>query len=87
MTLNQKEKLLPWKHLATYWLTSDIHNYTQEVNFLMNNNRTKTINGKKPFQYKDIIDYIKTLNKKITQTKPENKNYLPKYITTTHKTI
>ena len=73
MTLNQKEKPLPWKHLATYWLTSDIHNYTQEVNFLMNNNRTKTINRKKPFHYKDIIDYIKTLNKKITQRKPETK--------------
>ena len=39
----------------------------------MNNNRTKTINGKKPFYYKDIIDYIKSQNKKITQTKPETK--------------
>ena len=39
----------------------------------MNNNRTKTINGKKPFYYKDIIDYIKSQNKKITQLKPETK--------------
>ena len=39
----------------------------------MNNNRTKTINGKKPFYYKDIIDYIKSQNKKITQIKPETK--------------
>ena len=39
----------------------------------MNNNRTKTINGKKPFYYKHIIDYIKSQNKKITQIKPETK--------------
>ena len=73
MTLNQKEKPPPWKNLATYWLTSDIHNYTKEFNFLVNNNRTKTINGKKPFYYKDITDYIETQNKKITQIKPETK--------------
>ena len=73
MTLNQKENPPPWKNLATYWLTSDIHNYTNQFNFLMNNNRTKTINGKKPFYYKDIIDYIKLQNKKMTQIKPETK--------------
>ena len=73
MTLNQKENPPPWKNLATYWVTSDIHNYTKQFNFLMNNNRTKTINGKKPFYYKDIIDYIKSQNKKITQIKPETK--------------
>ena len=73
MTLNQKEKPPPWKNLATYWLTSDIPNYTKEFNFLVNNNRTKTINGKKPFYYKDITDYIETQNKKITQIKPETK--------------
>ena len=73
MTLNQKENPPPWKNLATYWLTLDIHNYTKDFRFLMNNNRTKTINGKKPFYYKDIIDYIKSQNKKITQLKPETK--------------
>ena len=30
MTLKQKENPPPWKNLATYWLTSDIHNYTNQ---------------------------------------------------------
>ena len=53
----------------------------------MNNNRTKTINEKKPFYYKDIIDYIKSQNKKNNTNKTGNKNHLPKYNTTTYKTI
>ena len=71
MTLNKKENPPPCKNLATYWLTSDIHNYAKQFNFLINNNRTKTIHGQKPFYYKDTIDYIKSQNKKITQIKPE----------------
>ena len=39
----------------------------------MNNTRIKTINGKKPFYYKDIVDYIK--NKNIIQIKSEIKTY------------
>ena len=70
MTLNKKENPPPCKNLATYWLT-DIHNYAKQFNFLINNNRTKTIHGKKPFYYKDTTDYVKSQNKKITQIKPE----------------
>ena len=73
MTLKQKENLPSWKNLTTYWLTTDIHKYAKEFHFLMNNNRTKTINGKKPFYYKDIIDYIKNHNKNIPNIKPETK--------------
>ena len=75
MALNQKENPLPWKNLATYWPTADIHNYTKEFDFLMNNTRIKTINGKKPFYYKDIIDYIKNNNKNIIEIKSEIKTY------------
>ena len=57
----------------------------KKINFLMNNNRTKTINGKKPFYYKDIIDYIKTQNKKITQIKPETKTTKIYYNNTQNK--
>ena len=41
----------------------------------MNNTRIKTINGKKPLYYKDIVDYIKNNNKNIIQIKPEIKTY------------
>ena len=51
----------------------DIHNYTKEYKFLMNNNRTKTLNGKKPFYYNDIINYIKNQNQNVPKTKPETK--------------
>ena len=73
MTLKQKEKPPSWKNLATYWLTTDIYNYTKEFHFLMNNSKIKTINGKKHFYYKDIIDYIKNHNKNILNIKPETK--------------
>ena len=39
----------------------------------MNNNRIKTTNGKKPFYYKDIIDYIKNQNKNMPNIKPQTK--------------
>ena len=35
------------KNLATYWLAIDTHNYSKNFQFLMDNNRTKTINNKK----------------------------------------
>ena len=42
LTLKQNHNLPPGKSLATYWLTIDIHNYSKEFQFLMNNNTTKT---------------------------------------------
>ena len=68
LTLKQK-KTTSWKNLATYWLTIDIHNYTKEYIFLMNNNSTKTLNGKKTFYYSDIINYIKNQNENVPKTK------------------
>ena len=50
LTLKQK-KTPSWKYLATNWSITDIHNYPKEYNFLMKNNRTKTLNGRKPFYY------------------------------------
>ena len=73
MTLKQKENPPSWKNLATYWLTMVIYKYTKEFHFLMNNNRIKTTNGKKPFYYKDIIDYIKNQNKNMPNIKPQTK--------------
>ena len=73
MTLKQKENPPSLKNLATYWLTTDIHKYTKEFHFLMKNNKIKTINAKKPFYYKDIIDYIKNHNENIPNIKPETK--------------
>ena len=59
LTLKQKNNPLTWKNLATYWLTIDIYNYSKEYNFLMENNRTKIVNSKKPFYYHDIITILK----------------------------
>ena len=73
LTLKQKKDPLPppsWKNLATHWPTMDIRNYTKEYNFLMNNNRIKTLNGKKPFYYNDIINYIKNQIKNLYKTIP-----------------
>ena len=73
LTLKEKVKPPSWKNLASYWLAMDIHNYTKECKFLMNNDRTKTLNGKKPFYYNDIINYIKNQNQNVPKTKPETK--------------
>ena len=73
LSLKQKEKPPSWKNLATYWLTMDIHNYTKEYNFSMNNNRTKTRNRKNPFYCNDIINYIKNQNQNIPKIEPETK--------------
>ena len=56
LTLKQKKEPPSWKNLPTYWLTMDIHNYTKQFKFLMNNNRTKILYGKKPFYYNDILN-------------------------------
>ena len=45
----------------------------------MNNNRTKTLNRKKPFYY-NIINYIKNQNKNIFKRKPETKIVYQKII-------
>lgn len=62
LTWKQDHNPPPLKSLATYWLTIDINNFSKEFQFLINNNRTKTINKKllKQF-YKDIINYIKKI--------------------------
>ena len=70
MPLKLNENLSSWKNLATYWLTTDIHNYTKD---LIRHNKTKTIKGKKTFYFKDIINYIKNYNKNIPNIKPETK--------------
>lgn len=62
------------KNLATYWLTMDIHKYSQEFHFLMKNNRTKSRNNRKPYYYKDIIYYIKNYNKNILKIETTTKN-------------
>ena len=80
LTLKQKEKRPSWKNIAAHWLTIDKHNYTQEYNFLMNTNRTKTLNKKKAFYYNDIINYIKDQNRNITKIKPETKTIYKKII-------
>ena len=47
----------------------------------MNNNRTKKINGKKPYYYQDIIYYIKNENKDTkTLPNPTPKNIYQKII-------
>ena len=63
-----------WKNLATCWLAIDNHNYSKKYNFLMDNNRTKILNGKKSlFYYNDIMNYIENRNINIPKTKPETK--------------
>lgn len=73
LTWKQDHNPRPLKSLATYQLTIDIYNFSKESQFLINNNRTKTINKKllKHF-YKDIINYIKK-NKDISKAKGEPK--------------
>ena len=79
LKLKQKDNLPPWTGLATYWLTIDIHNFSKEYQLLMSNNRTKTINKRKPFYYQDILDYIRNHNKDIT-SKVETQNIYQKII-------
>ena len=81
LQLKQKHKTPSWKNIATYWLAIDLHNYSKDFNFLMDNNRIKTINNKKPYYYQDIIYYIKNENKDIKTIKnPTTKNISKKII-------
>ena len=51
LTLKQNLQPRHRKGLATYWLTIDIHDFSKDFSkdfqFLMNSNRTKTLNQKK----------------------------------------
>ena len=49
------------------------------LSFLMVNNRTKTLSGRKPFYYKDI-NCIKNHNKNITKIKTETRTIYQKII-------
>ena len=80
LKLKQKDNTPPWTGLATYWLSIDIHNFSKEYQFLMSNNRVKTINKRKPFYYQDIIDYIQNHNRHITTSKVETQNIYQKII-------
>ena len=80
LQLKQKHKTPSWKNIATYWLAIDLHNYSKDFNFLIDNNRIKTINNKKHY-YQDIIYYIKNENKDIkTMKNPTTKNISKKII-------
>ena len=46
LQLNKNKSSL-WKNIATYWLAIDLHNYSQDFKFLMDNDRIKTTNNKK----------------------------------------
>ena len=80
LSLKQKHKPPPWKCLATYWLSIDIHKYSKEYQFLMSNNRSKTLATEKPFYYHDLIKYIKNYNYDITKTRNETKTIYQKVI-------
>ena len=62
--LKQEQKIPPSKNIATDWLTIDFFNFSKDY-FLMDNNRTKTINNIKPYYYEDIIYHLKNENKGI----------------------
>ena len=78
LSLKQKRKPPPWKCLATYWLSIDIHKYSKEYQFLMSNNRSTTLATEKPFYYNDLIQYIKNYNYDITKTRNETKTIYKK---------
>ena len=64
LQLKQKEKTPPWMNIATYWVAIDLFNFSQDYHFLMNNNRTKTINNTKPYYYKILFTILKMKTKK-----------------------
>ena len=78
LTLKQNLKPSPWKNLATYWLTIDIHNYSKNFQFLMDNNRAKTLYNKKIFYYQNIVHYIKNNKPRRHKNKNWNKIFLSK---------
>ena len=81
LQLRQKQKVPPWKNIATYWLAVDLFNYSKHCHFLVDNNRTKTINNKRPYDYKDFVYYIKNENMQIKKIEnPTTKNIYQKRI-------
>ena len=65
LKIKQNTNTLTWENIATYWLALDLHKISKSYQFLMSNNRVKTVNRNKPFYYNDIIYYIKNENTKI----------------------
>ena len=81
LPLKQKHKNPPWKNIATYWLATDLYNYSEDYHFLMDNSRTKRINNRKQYHYQDIIYYIKHENNDIKKIEnPNTKNIYQKVI-------
>ena len=81
LQLKQKHKNPPWKNIATYWLATDLYNYSEDYHFLMDNSRTKRINNRKQYHYQDIIYYIKHENNDIKKIEnPNTKNIYQKVI-------
>ena len=81
LQLKQKHKNPPWKNIATYWLVTDLYNYSEDYHFLMDNSRTKRINNRKQYHYQDIIYYIKHENNDIKKIEnPNTKNIYQKVI-------
>ena len=81
LQLKQKHKNPPWKNIATYWLATDLYNYSKDYHFLMDNSRTKRINNRKQYYYQDIIYYIKHENNDIKKIEnPNTKNTYQKII-------
>ena len=75
LQLKPKNNTPTSENIATYWLAVDLYKISKNYQFLMSNNRVKTINNNKPFCYKDIIYYIKTENTKIQKIQnPTTKN-------------
>ena len=78
--LKQEQKIPPSNNIATDWLTIDFFNFSKDY-FLMDNNRTKTINNIKPYYYEDIIYHLKNENKGIKKIEnPTTKNIYKKII-------
>ena len=50
----------------------DVHKFSKDFQFLMDNSRTDTLNNKKPFYYQDITNYIKNRNKEITKAETKS---------------
>ena len=75
LQIQQKTNTPTWENIATYWLTLDLNKISKRYQFLMSNNRIKTINRNKPFYYNNIIYYIKNENTKIQKIQnPTTKN-------------
>ena len=80
LQLKQKNNTPTWENIATYWLAVDLYKISKSYQFLMSNNRVKTINNNKPFYDKNIIYYIKTENTEIQKIQNPTTKYIYKEI-------